>query len=72
MAFGDKFKVTVGIRSGLMLLGRRRYPTRISYYEDESSFDDDLWADLGIDPIVTLIRGHDDYGNNLQRMIPME
>ena len=20
------------------------------YYEDESSFDDDLWADLGIDP----------------------
>ena len=38
MAFGDKFKDWWGSWGD------------DDYYEDESSFDDDLWADLGIDP----------------------
>ena len=38
MAFGDRFKDWFG------------WGDDDTVYEDESSFDDDLWADLGIDP----------------------
>ena len=39
MAFGDRFKNWVS-----------SWGDDDTVYEDESSFDDDLWADLGIDP----------------------